>query len=753
MNIKFVELQNFRKLKSCRIDLSNQKTLFVGANNSGKTSAMDALIHFLVKGRRTGLSTTDFTLSNWHEINDLASSWLGSGPAKGTSLSEWQHLCPSLDVWLEVNENEVHYVSHLIPTLSWDGGALGVRLIFQPKNLESLQGDYLSACSAAQETLQQANKKPGEGELTLWPRTMRDFLDEKKLHSHFGVQAFILDPLKVSHPIDGVACPQALIEDPQPLDVEPFEGLFKIDLIEAQRGFTDPNASIGDSSMRTSGNLSAQMHNYYSNHLNPSELPDVDDLEALQAIETARTLFDSRLKESFGPAISEIEGLGYPGFNDPTISLTSKLNPVDSLDHETAIQYNIQGGSEVEGKPTLRLPEKYNGLGYKNLIAMVFKLISFRDGWMRIGKAGKRKLKDESIVEPLHLVLIEEPEAHLHVQVQQVFIRRAYDVLRNHDKLKLNDQFSTQMVVSSHSSSLAHEVDFSNLRYFRRKIAEGIYDVPCATVVNLSHTFGDKVDETAKFVARYLKTTHCDLFFANGVILVEGAAERMLMPHFIRTHYEKLNRSYISILEIGGSHAYRIRSLIDSLGLATLVITDIDAANKDGKKVVPVKGAGYSTNNNTLKEWAPGKAVLDELLEAKPEERTVGNVRVAYQCGVEVKFGKDKSTAFPYTFEDALTFANIDLFKEIKKPTGLVNKMCQALNGNSLKEACEAMNDALKGGDKAKMALDLLFDVEPEKLMPPKYIAEGLAWLEMELDSSTLDYVEGTSKGEGEGDV
>ena len=36
MNIAFVEIKNFRKLKSCRIDLSPKSTIFVGANNSGK---------------------------------------------------------------------------------------------------------------------------------------------------------------------------------------------------------------------------------------------------------------------------------------------------------------------------------------------------------------------------------------------------------------------------------------------------------------------------------------------------------------------------------------------------------------------------------------------------------------------------------------------------------------------------------------------------------------------------------------------
>jgi predicted ATP-dependent endonuclease of OLD family len=49
MNIDCVDIQNFRKLKKCRIDFSKEETVLVGANNSGKTTAMDALILFLKK--------------------------------------------------------------------------------------------------------------------------------------------------------------------------------------------------------------------------------------------------------------------------------------------------------------------------------------------------------------------------------------------------------------------------------------------------------------------------------------------------------------------------------------------------------------------------------------------------------------------------------------------------------------------------------------------------------------------------------
>ena len=182
-----------------------------------------------------------------------------------------------------------------------------------------------------------------------------------------------------------------------------------------------------------------------------------------------------------------------------------------------------------------RLPEDSNGLGYQNLVSMVFDLMSFRDKWMRVGKASKSTDPEEGHIPPLHLVLIEEPEAHLHAQVQQVFITQAYGVLRKHDQLNGLTDLRTQLVVSTHSSHLAHEANFASLRYFRRLPANAAAgSVPVSSVVNLSEIFGGG-DYTQIFVKRYLKATHCDLFFADGAVLVEGPAERILVPHLVRT--------------------------------------------------------------------------------------------------------------------------------------------------------------------------------------------------------------------------
>lgn len=204
MRIDYVYIQNFRKLKGCRVDFSRKETIFVGANNSGKTSAMDSLMLFLKKSKRTDLCTTDFTLSNWEAINKIGSDWVkNTGDATNDlAVATWEPYMPSLDVWLKVEDKEIHYVSHIIPTLDWSGGLLGVRLILEPSKIEELYKEYTSAYKSAKSTSnprsthsEQGANGNGKPTLNLWPKSMRDFMD-KELHKHFKIHAYVLDPSK-----------------------------------------------------------------------------------------------------------------------------------------------------------------------------------------------------------------------------------------------------------------------------------------------------------------------------------------------------------------------------------------------------------------------------------------------------------------------------------------------------------------------------------------------------------------------------
>lgn len=762
MHIDFVEIANFRKLLSARVDLSTTTTLFVGANNSGKTSAMLAMRRFL-SPRRCPFEMHDLTLCHWPNLIALGESWIAARDADEVvdlTIAPWVSSLPTLDLWLHVETGEMHHVRDLIPTLDWEGGRLGVRLRYEPKDLGLLYKDFMGAVTDAEAMKAAAiaavaaehpevDPQPDPPKLTVWPSNLIDFLS-KRLSAHFTIRAYTLDPALLVGPVKSQAQPQALPLASLPIEGDPLKGLIRVHDIPAQRGFGEEQSGDDDDDTlvsASSNRLSDQLRSYYAKHLDPTKGPDPKDLGALQAIEAAQDAFDKRLTESFTAAFSEVEGMGYPGVTDPRPRVSTRLKAIDGLNHSAAVSFEVDVIAE-DGvtMPLLRLPEANNGLGYQNLISMIFRLMSFRDAWMRVGKASKGGVVTST--EPLHLVLVEEPEAHLHAQVQQVFIKKAYAVLRAHDDLIGNDKLRTQLVVSTHSSHVAHETSFACLRYFRRLPAGMVAKVPVSTVINLSEVFGTSND-TERFVTRYLRAQHADLFFADAAILVEGPAERMLLPNFIRAHYDELNQCYITLLEIGGSHAHRLKSLIDHLGLLTLIVTDLDTLDKTGgASVQPATGVGQKTNNATLKTWVPGTDDVDTLLDApvaskiqaQPEDQLFA-VRVAYQTPLTVTLpGADApEIALPYTFEDALVFENLAFFSALKG-TGLVRKFSDAIMaGGGAAAIGEQMYLALKNGKKAEFALDVIEAEGFNDLVVPRYIAEGLEWLLLQLKKKRVE--------------
>ena len=651
MHISTIKIRNFRKLENVTIDIHNQTTLFIGANNSGKTSAITAIKLFLSNDNK--FLTYDFNLKNHLKINELFDA------EAEPNMRAFDDIFPTMDLWFHVEDDDIYRVGQLLPTLDWAGGNLGVRLRYEIKDIAKLFAEY----KQARERIKNKAK--------IFPKHMMDFLS-KKLSNHFILRYYLLDP---NHKED--IQPQISLGDP--LEKSPLDNLIKIDIINAQRGMNDENADTEQIENRKLSNL---LTSYYSNHLDPNkgEISD-DDLNAIEKLNEATSNFTEIMKTSFEPALNELSEIGYPPFGTPNITLNPQIKTADSINHSNALQYKADDN--------LFLPENYNGLGYQNLIFMTFKMICFRDSWL---KYGKQKTEADKIA-PIHLVLIEEPEAHLHPQAQQVFIKKAFQVLTS--RKEINDgNLTTQMIVSTHSSHIVHECDFEQLRYFKRDFTAKI---PSTNVVNLTNIFGSDW-ETKRFVTRYIKLNHCDLFFADAAILIEGDAERILMPYFVSKH-KYLTQSYICILTIGGSHAYRLRPLIESLCIPTLIITDLDPVQEDSNKKrserIPSKlNVGQKTCNTTLKTWIPKQESIDKLLSATEHDKESNDtfpLKVAYQ-----------TTEGEQTFEDAIKNENPHLYDKIN---------------NSL--------------PKAEKALNLLYIEEFEtSLNTPRYIESGLIWLD-----------------------
>lgn len=754
MYIKCVQIQNFRKLKVAQIDLAPTQTVFVGSNNSGKTSAIAALNKFL--GSKNKFSLFDLTITHFSKINEIGAVW-ETDENHDLLLDKWYSILPALDVWLNVPVEQVHYVSHLIPSLDWAGGDLGVRLRLEAGDFNELKAGFI------RERISAKTAVGSDTSVELWPTNLIDFL-KRNFSKFFKIKAYILNPEKYAHLITDECTPQELALDFVEIEGKPFDGIIKLNEIQAQKGFSDLNDNQTNNVTSSSKNhsktmLSEQLAQYYKKHLDPFNEPKEEDLAAIKAIIQAQNVFEDGLSRKFVSAFDELKSLGYPnGLTDANLVLKTNLDPEHILQHTSILEFDAFPPDS--GGDSFRLPENYNGLGYQNLISMIFLLMSFRDGWMRDGKPDADLLGQEVEIEPIHLVLIEEPEAHLHVQVQQMFIKKAYEVLNNHKDLKGNGNLTTQLVISTHSSNIAHELNYESLRYFKRHpacfdAAGTLKQLPITTVVNLSQVFGND-EQTKKFVKRYLKVTHSDLFFADAAIMVEGAAERILLPYLLGkdASLNKLSRSHISILEVGGSHAKTLKPLIEHLGLTALIVTDIDAKSDEGKKCRPELGKNQVSGNSTITEILNIKS-LDSLVGLSIEDKVKNSnsalIGLAYQLQIpnkNIARGEGIDTnIIPSTFEDALFLENLLFFKNLSDPIGFAKILKDIANENlSVNDLAVKAYEKISSAEKAAFAVNLLFDDKDEVLNLPSYIRDGLFWLQEKLSpifhSEDLEFVD-----------
>lgn len=356
-----------------------------------------------------------------------------------------------------------------------------------------------------------------------------------------------------------------------------------------------------------------------------------------EAILDMQESIDKNFNERLEDLLPAFELFGYPGLSDPKLRTETTLDVDRLLLNHTKIRYPGTNG--------VSLPEAYNGLGTRNLIFILLKLHEF----FKLYRARKP-------LPGLQLVFIEEPEAHLHPQMQEVFIAKLAEVAdiftRKFDERERkfrkedcspsvpegdpsgpcrdpvaasagsrsdcgthSEPWPVQFVVTTHSSHVANRAPFCAMRYF---LATGETTTHTSSVrtriKDLSAGLGGPFKDDGDFLHQYMTLTRCDLLFADKAMLVEGTTERLLLPKMIeKVEAEtaaggRLSSQYVSIVEVGGAYAHRFFRLIEFLELRTLIITDLDSAkaNDNGKYVACKVAEGTRT---TATPPAPNPAV------------------------------------------------------------------------------------------------------------------------------------------------
>lgn len=670
-------LRNFRRLEDVEINLEKNESIFVGANNAGKTSATAAFKLFV--------SNSDF------KIHDFSSPLIAKIDKFICLDKESTETLPSieLDLWFTVSAStEFYRVEAFLPSLELDYSEIGVRLCFSVDDPNELIKAYQSTYPNKQKPLSEFLEQSGN------------------LKKYFSLKYFILEnsPQLNVHPIEKNKGKDALAS------------LMRVDYVEAQRNIDDNNSA-------QSNRLSSVFSDFYKHNLKQHE----HDAESAKVIDKSNEDLTTHYESEFKPLISIISSLGFPALNDRGLKVISNLSPEKALSGNTAITY-------LETETNHQLPEAYNGLGFKNLIYLAIQIAHFQIQWANTER--NRPL--------CQLIFIEEPEAHLHAQVQQTFIRQIRGVMESQMKVLGLQDHIPQLVLSTHSSHIIAEADFQTIRYFRRsksKYNPSNTKAIASEVINLAKFDKNPEATNIKFLKKYLELTHCDLFFADAAILVEGTVERLLMPKMIKKDTPELQSAYLTILELGGAYAHRFVSLLDFINLPTLVITDLDSVDPNANgKACRGDTDNAVTSNASIKRLLLDETAIDykdkckisSLTKLAPKDKTCSDTLhryITYQYPISTPdYGVDK-TMTPRTFEEAFIYENIALVRpgKINSFISLDKTPNFELDYNTVYEAVKA-----KEYKKVEFALNLIDTDETWKT--PAYIVEGLNWLSNKLE-------------------
>ena len=408
----------------------------------------------------------------------------------------------------------------------------------------------------------------------------------------------------------------------------------------------------------------------------------------------------------FKDVIEKVKTFGGIKPNETNIDIFSTLQHKELLEGNTTVFYN-RGNN--------RLPENYNGLGYMNLINMIFEIE------IKIQEFKKSKEEKPS---DINLLFIEEPEAHTHPQMQYVFIKNIKNLLKDGVKRDDGENRKLQYVITTHSSHIVADSDFDDIKYLINNNKENY--VIAKNLSQLREEY-EEDEKQYQFLKQYLTISRAEIFFADKAILIEGDTERILMSTFMKrvdiednsTSVLPLLSQNISIIEVG-AYSQIFEKFISFLGIKALIITDIDSIKEEKKACRVIDG--IDTSNTAIKHFLPDFD-WENLKKLSEEDRkkSMGNLTLL------ICYQQEEEHYHARSFEDAFIHINKDFINSnIGNFRGLKNK--KSFEDNS-KDAYDLAQECID--KKTHFALDILYhsDENFSNWKIPAYIKNGLLWL------------------------
>lgn len=327
-----------------------------------------------------------------------------------------------------------------------------------------------------------------------------------------------------------------------------------------------------------------------------------------------------------------------------------------------------------------------NSLGFNNLIYIATVLSDI-----------KERIIDDQVSH--FSLLIEEPEAHIHPQLQLSL----YNFLKEANELK-----NSQLFITSHSPTLTSKVPFENLilldkraycisnSFTEREAEEIIQD----TVKNKKLTNAD-IQYKKKQLERYVDVTKSQMFFARSCLFVEGISEELLISAFCKIEEFDLEDYRIEVVNVDGVSFYPFLFLFNSVDKIKkipkniAILTDDDRFSESGK-------IEYNIENLVVEDYKLLNHLNDKIKNGIPSNRVKNLSSVANkQNNISLK------TAYQ-TFEYDVCLCNIEKIKA-DIPENFLFKFLEQIQPDKLalvKTYVEALpNDNITEEQKEKIAI------------------------------------------------
>lgn len=657
MKIKNIKIENFRLLDNVEINLEDITTAIVGKNNSGKTSFSE-IFNIFMNSRK--FEFEDFSINSHQKFYDSFFYFTQiNSTNKEEKIQEIFETIPKIKLLLTIEYTEADNWTNIKPFISSLEETNKIQILFEysPENTEK-------------------------------------FLDTIK--NNLSADDLLIDKIKIffGNYYKPTIKPYSETENIDFVEFSDVQRLLQCHFIEAQRNLEDSKPN------------NTQLSSIFQKQYDYQRKKDDNKTdELIAATDEANSQIEKKLEVFFKQFIESFLDFGFPGIDNEKLQLQSQIEIESLFRNNVRLVYNHDENL---------LPEKYNGLGYKNLMYIISKILSF-------------EILHQDKKCDLNLLFIEEPEAHMHPQMQTVFIKNITEFLATKG-------FNVQVIISTHSSHILTNAQFESIRYFaKNKYSSKIKDL---------RKFHTELTEpqTLNFLEQYLTLDKGELFFSDKTILFEGVVERLLMPIFIKKldvlNGTKLSEQYISYIEVGGAYMSKFKELLEFLEVKTLIITDIDSVeettitNKKGKqqttypKCEITNSATQYTSNICLKNWLPNKTIISDLLNATDDDKTSNKIRVTYQIKIDMeqlKCGR--------SFEEAFIIENPKYIFDNKE--SLLSIKNELENYDTEAEVLNNSYDIHDYIDRNKKKTDFAFDLlnNQDNWNVPAYIKEGLIWL------------------------